>query len=188
MKQLILLFSSLFFVLSHNYGQDTIHVSKLPIDTSVGKVVFYKEIKLDRIVIRDTLKDIKQDEVFHRADYWFRTFFKNPRNVIQEKRAYDLIMGRHKVRLYNTDPKSGVKNVGAYLLYDVTITCKNGFYTYKISNMRKHQTNPEKIERWVDKTGNAFPAYEEWVHQLETYLHEVSTSVERTMAKSPNDN
>lgn len=176
----------LLFISSLSYGQEA-PIGKLPIDSTVNKVRIFKEVILDRIVIRDTMWDIEQDEVHHRANYWFKSFFKNPKNVVIQNEKYSIIKGRHKYRLYNIDPKSGTRTVGAFLNYDVTILCEKGKFTLIIDNMRKHQSNPQPVEKWINEKGEAYPDFNTWTLQLEAYLKEITIDVDRTMAKSPND-
>jgi hypothetical protein len=134
---------------------------------------------------------VSASELYHRAFEWFKTYYKNPNEVIRENDSVRMkITGKPRFKILNPADKNGVRTDGGTVQYTITLAVKEGRFRYELSEWNWKQLSNYPCERWLDKKSPSYtPAYDDYLIQLDQKAAEVISSLKNAMthAKSVKD-
>ena len=131
----------------------------LPINEKTNQVTY------DDVV---TVEGASQKELFANAGKWFRSYFKNPANVIQSEDTTEwMIYGKSKIRTYWFD-KKGDKYPGPNVRYKIKVYMKEGRYKYVLSDFRYEDVKLEPMEDWIEATEDLQEKYFKYLIQVDS--------------------
>ncbi|MCX6290559.1 MAG: DUF4468 domain-containing protein [Bacteroidetes bacterium] len=162
-KSGILLFIIFAFCVSvYAQKQNTISPVQVPVD-SITKLITYEGVT--------EVPGLKADVLYKRAVLWFRTYYKNPTDVIRENDSLKFkITGKHRFRINNLPDKEGIKTDGGLVQYTITVAAKDGRFKYEITEFNWKQQSYYACERWMDTKSQTYTTvYAEYLRQLDQF-------------------
>lgn len=147
----------------------------IPVD-SITKLITYEGVI--------EVKEVTADVLYQRIGDWFRSYYKNPGEVIREndslKRA---ITGKPRFRISNPPDKEGVKTDAGLVQYTITVVARDGRFRYEISSYNWKQLSYYPCERWLDTTYPSWSAvYYDYLKQLDSYTQETITQLHQFLS------
>ncbi len=97
-----------------------------------------------------------QADLYLRLQKWFNSYYKNPNEVIKEKKENDVIVGKGKYRLNDVNAETGSKTPGGILNYNITVSVKEGKYRYEITKVSHQQSSYYGIENWIKENTEGY--------------------------------
>ncbi len=95
-------------------------------------------------------------DLYKKALDWFNTYYKNPSSVIREKKEGESIKGKGKFRIYDVNQETGSKTPSnGMMMYDITISLKDGKYRYVIEKITQKSSSFVGIEKWINENTDA---------------------------------
>ncbi len=139
---------------------------QLPVD-SITKLITYEGVT--------EAIGIKADVLYKRAMGWFKTYYKNPTEVIRENDSLKLkITGKPRFKIYNPADKEGTKTDGGLIQYTITVAAKDGRFKYELTEFNWKQQSYYAGERWMDTKSQMYsPVYAEYLKQLDQYAKDL---------------
>jgi hypothetical protein len=154
----------------------------LPTD-SITKLITYEGVI-------DT-KGISADELYHRINDWFHSYYKNPTEVIRQNDSVaHKIVGKPRFRVFNPADKEGNRTDAGVTQYTITVAAKDGRFKYELTEFNWKQLSYFACEKWMDTKSPSYTnAYSEFLTQLDKYALETIASLKDalTHAKSVKD-
>jgi hypothetical protein len=95
-------------------------------------------------------------DLYLRLQKWFNAYYKNPNEVIKEKKENESIVGKGKYRLFDVNAENGSKTPGGILNYTITVSVKEGKYRYEITKVSNQQTSYYGIENWIKENTDGY--------------------------------
>jgi hypothetical protein len=132
------------------------------------------------------VKGVKADELYKRIDAWFRSYYKNPSEVIRENDSVKFIMvGKPRFRLLTQLEKDGPKVEGnSTVQYTVTIAARDGRFRYELTAFNWKQPSYYACEKWLDIKASSYqPVFNEYLQQLDKNSLETITSLKSVITK-----
>jgi hypothetical protein len=126
-------------------------------------------------------------ELYGRALGWMNSFYKNPAEVIKEKKENEAILGKARFNLKGKDEKTGVQTNEGLIQYDISFSFKDGRFKYEIIRINWKQPSYFGIEKWIDENEKAYNArYAAYLVQIDETLQNVISEMKQsvTTAKS----
>lgn len=148
-------------------------VPKYIID-SVTKKITYTEV-VEQAGIKDTL--------YNRATHWAGIYFKNPQYITTQDKANGKLAGNYNIKLYEQPDKDNIKVYLGNVNFTFTIDVKDNKYRYKITDLKKVNTNPTfYCERWLDKTDKAYNSnWDYYFSEVDAYIQDFIKSMKKGM-------
>jgi len=129
------------------------------------------------------IPNVKANVLYQRALGWFKTFYKNPTEVIRENDTIKFkITGKPRFKINNPPDKAGSKTDAGLVQYTITIAAKDGRFKYEISEFNWKQQSYYACERWMDTQSQTYaPVYAEYLKQLDQYTGDLIRNLKNTM-------
>ena len=157
---------------SQKNKKEEIVAPDMPINTD-SKLITYKEV----VTATGTAKDIKA-----KALKWFHSYYKNSANLLKEN-TETKFRGHPRFKVLNPKDKKGVATMAGTIIYDITISFKDGKYRYEITNIFKKASTKYPIEKWMNKDAKTYSkAYDYYLLQVDDYMKDVIKSLKEYMA------
>ena len=139
---------------------------QLPID-SITRLITYEG------VLQAT--GIKADVLYNRALSFFKSQYKNYREVIRESDSLKFkIAGRPRFKIYNVPDKEGLRTDAGIIQYDIKVSAKDGRFKYELTEFNWKQQSYYAAERWMDTKSLSYSlAYAEYLKQLDQYANDL---------------
>jgi hypothetical protein len=142
----------------------------VPID-SISKLITYEKVV--------EVKNVSEKELYNRINEWFKTFYKNPSEVIRENDSVKhVIVGKPRFRLSNLSVKDETKTEAGLVQYTITVASREGRFKYEITAFNVKQASYFPCERWLDtKSASYQPVYNDYLQQLDKYTIDLINSL-----------
>lgn len=146
----------------------------IPVD-SITKLITYEGVI--------EVKDVSADVLYQRIGEWFRTYYKNPGEVIRENDSLKRsITGKPRFRISNPPDKEGVKTDAGLVQYTINVSAREGRFRYEISAYNWKQLSYYPCERWLDTTFPSWaPVNYEYLRQLDSYTQETINNLHQAL-------
>jgi hypothetical protein len=136
--------------------------------------------------------------LYNRALSWFKSYYKNPTDVLKETDAANgIITGIHRYKLTKdvAGSKKGdptVKNDAGMGSYTIKLMVKDNKYKYEITKINWKQPSYYPIEKWTDKTAQHYDAvFESYLAQTDVFMkklvEDLKTGMSQPAAKKKSD-
>lgn len=131
------------------------------------------------------VKDASAETLYKRIEDWFKTYYKNPTDVIRENDAAKFkIVGKHRFKITNPPDKNGVSGDAGLVQYTITVSAREGRYKYVISEYGWKQLSVYPCERWMDEKAAGYqPVYKEYLSQLDKFTASLVSSLKEAAGK-----
>lgn len=157
---------------SQKNKKEEIVAPEMPINTDT-KLITYQEV----VPATGTAKEIKE-----KALKWFHSYYKNSANLLKENTDNKFI-GHPRFKVLNQKDKKGVATMAGTIIYDITVSFKDGKYRYEITNIFKKASTKYPIEKWMNKDISTYStAYDYYLLQVDDYMKDVIKSLKEYMA------
>jgi hypothetical protein len=169
----ILILSAFFSISSLSFGQSK-SGSPIPID-SISHLISYEEV----VQVPDATTDV----IYNRALAWFRSYFKNPGEVIRQNNlSQHVIMGKPRFKIYNPADKDGTKSDAGNIQYSITVSAKEGRFKYELTEYNWKQISYFAAEKWMDtKTATYTKVYADYLKQMDEYSRALIANLKNSM-------
>lgn len=154
--------------------------SQLPVDKET-KLISYTEVV--------EMPGMPKDSLYKRAERWFRSYYKNPADVIKEQDpAKGSITGVHRFKVTKDVPSTKkneppVKNDAGLVSYTISVAAKDGKYRYEITKINWKQISHFPIEKWQDTKSPSYdPAYAGYLTQTDEYMKKLVEDLKKGMS------
>ena len=179
-SQLLLLFIFLLIYSSslHAQKKEPFDPHNLPVLVDT-KVITYVEII--------PVPGIHGMEVLTRGLNWFKSFYKNPTDVIRSVDSISgKIEGKARFKIYNPADKKGLRTDAGNVEYSIMLNCKEAKFRYFITGMNWKQASYYPVERWQDTTAQYYKkAYDYYLEQADSTVHGIIENLKSFMTKPP---
>lgn len=95
-------------------------------------------------------------DLYARLQKWFNTYYKNPTEVIREKKDNESIAGKGRFRLMDVNAETGAKTPGGIIAYNISVSVKEGKYKYEITKVSHQQSSYFGIENWIKENTEGY--------------------------------
>lgn len=148
----------------------------LPID-SITKLITYEGVI--------EVKDANAALLYKRMQEWFRSYYKNPTEVIRENDSIKMKMtGKPRMRISNPPDKTGLRTDAGLIQYTITVAAKDGRYRYELTAFNWKQPSYYACERWFDTKSQLWtPSYYDYLQQLDKTSREVISNLQEALSK-----
>lgn len=148
----------------------------MPVD-SITRLITYEEVI--------EMKDLKAEIMYARILAWFRSYYKNPTEVIRENDSLKFrVVGKPRFKIYNPADKEGTKTDAGLVQYTLTVAAKDGRFKYEFTAYNWKQQSYYACERWLDTKAQLYtPLYNDYLLQVETYTKETINSLKNAVTK-----
>jgi hypothetical protein len=135
---------------------------QLPMDNVTNKITFEEVVDVPGKTA---------DELYRRMLAWFKTYYKNPGEVIRENDSIRMsVSGKPRFRITNPPDEEGTKTDGGIVQYTITIAAKDGRFKYTLTDFNWKGMSYYPIEKWYDTALPSYtPAMNEYLRQTDTY-------------------
>lgn len=146
----------------------------LPVDKESGKVI-YREVV--------NVPGASRAQLLQRLDHWLHTFYPNVEALTKEKDSTHVLIS-HKFRIYRIErDKKGIEKTRyqtGMMMYTLRVDLKDGAYRYTIADLRKYDTTPIPIEKWLNSQEQEIIDY---LTQVDEYCRKLISSLKETMGE-----
>jgi len=160
---------SMLIISTNLFSQDTYG---LPIDEATGKIHYQEVVKMDGT----------QTELFHRAQKWLHTFFRNASSVIKRlDEENGVIEGRRQFKVTTKD-KKGREQAAGTIKYTFKIEVKDGKYRIRLYDFKQATNSAKNLESWFeDSDPKAKAKHEQIFKQLDADAKKLMASLKKGM-------
>ncbi len=149
-------------------------------------------VQLDTITNKITyegvaeVKGVSADELYSRFYSWFKTFYKNPTEVIRENDStIHKIIGKPRFRISNPPDKQGNKTDAGIAQYTITVLAKDGRFKYELTDFSWKVISIFPAEKWLDTKSQSYvPAYNDYLQQLDKTALDVISSLKKAVVET----
>lgn len=145
------------------------------------------QLPMDNITNKITYEEVvdaqgkSADELYRKILIWFRTYYKNPGEVIRENDSIKMsVTGKPRFRISNPPDKEGTKTDGGLVQYTITIAAKEGRFKYTLTDFNWKSNSYYPCERWYD---TALPSH---TSAMDEYLRQTDNYARTTVADLKN--
>ena len=145
------------------------------------------QLPFDNITNKITYEEVvdvpgkNADEIYGKILSWFRTYYKNPGEVIRENDSLKRsVMGKPRFRISNPPDKEGTKSDAGLVQYTITIAAKDGRFKYTLTDFNWKGNSYYAIEKWYD---TALPSH---TGAMDEYLRQTDNYAKSTIADFKN--
>lgn len=148
----------------------------LPVD-SITKLITYEEVV--------EVKGQSDVVLYQRILDWYKTYFKNPTEVIRENDSIKCrVVGKPRFKIYNPADKEGTKTDGGLVQYTITVAAKAGRFKYELTAFNWKMASYYACERWFDTKAQMYtPVYNDYLLQVDAYAKETINSLKNAVTK-----
>ena len=119
-----------------------------------------------------------KDMLFRKGITWYHSYIKNSKNFLKEENVPDgKFVARPRFKIMNPPPKKGTQTMAGVVNYTLTMTFKEGKYSYEVTDMKLQQASDYPIENWMNKQSKLYQ--ESW----EYYLMEVDKNIQELISE-----
>ena len=135
---------------------------ELPMDNDTKKITYTEVVDVP---------GASAEQIYQRAMAWFKTYYKNPTEVIRENDSLKhSITGKPRFRVSNPPDKEGTKTDAGLVQYTITVAAKDGRFKYELTEFNWKQNSYYAIEKWYDTAmPSCTPAMNEYLLQTDNY-------------------
>jgi hypothetical protein len=176
-KKIIVSLFLLSFLSINSFSQTTSTAPKFVFDAESKLISYNKVVELGTGT---------KDELFNKAIGWCNMFYKNPADVIREKKQEDgLIVCKARFKISNPPDKKGVVTDAGIVQYTLRLFFKDGRYKYDLTEFNWKQTSYFAAEKWLDKKSSSYvPEYDFYLQQLNENANQIIQDLEKGMKGS----
>lgn len=175
MKKL-LAFALLLFVFQCAFAQKNASVTPvvLPVDSITQRITYEGVLEA---------KGVGADALYQRALSWFRSFYKNPGEVIRENDSIKFkITGKPRFKINNPPDKTGLKTDAGLVQYTIMLAVKEGRFRYELTDFNWKQISAFPCERWMDTRSQTYmPVYNDYLAQVDAYVKDLVAKLHDAM-------
>ena len=144
----------------------------MPVNHETNIITYQDVVKVD---------GLKKD-LFNRAIEWINVYYKNPADVTKVRNPENgFIEIFHRFDLHRIDDKGNKIDAGI-VVYTLRLALKDGRYKYTLTDMSLKQSSRYPIERWLDKTDQAYnPNYDLYLSQVDKQVKTLIESLKKGM-------
>lgn len=148
----------------------------MPVD-SITRLITYEEVI--------EVQNLKAEILYSRILAWFRTYYKNPTEVIRENDSLKFrVVGKPRFKIFNPADKEGTKTDAGQVQYTLTVAAKDGRFKYEFTAFNWKQASYYPSERWMDTKAQMYtPVYNDYLLQVDTYTKETINSLKNAVTK-----
>ena len=130
------------------------------------------------------VKGVSAHELYQRMQQWFRSYYKNPKEVIREEDSVaNRMTGKPRFRIQQPADKNGLRTDAGLVQYTISVATKDGRYRYQLSEFNWKQASYYACERWLDTNSPSWnPAYNEYLRQVDSTVEQVLTSLQEALS------
>lgn len=177
MKRTVLL-CTLFFVSHLLYGQkkpEPAVAPDMPLD-EVTHLITYEGV--------NTVAGVTAAELYKRMQEWFKTYYKNPTEVIRENDSVKFAMtGKPRFKIQNLPDKNGTRTDAGNVQYTIMVAAKEGRFRYELTEFNWKQASYYPCERWMDTAAPSWnPVYNEYLRQIDSTVEQVITNLQEFLS------
>lgn len=149
----------------------------VPLDTITNKITYEGVIDV---------KGVAADELYNRFYNWFKTFYKNPTEVIRENDSTThKIVGKPRFRIANPPDKQGNRTDAGVAQYTITVLAKDGRFKYELTDFSWKVISVFPAEKWLDtKSSGYVPAYNDYLQQLDKNSIDVIGALKKAVTET----
>jgi hypothetical protein len=131
------------------------------------------------------VQNLKAEILYSRILAWFRTYYKNPTEVIRENDSLKFrVVGKPRFKIFNPADKEGTKTDAGLVQYTLTVAAKDGRFKYEFTAFNWKQASYYPSERWMDTKAQMYtPVYNDYLLQVDTYTKETINSLKNAVTK-----
>ena len=124
-----------------------------------------------------------KDELFVRAQNFFKSNYKNPSGVIKEQdQEKGEIQGMSRFKIYVPEEKDGIKREAGLVSYSIGISVEDGKYSYEITRINHKKASYFGVEKWMDKESTSYnKVHDYYLIQVHEYMLELTEKLENLM-------
>jgi len=143
--------------------------AQVPVDEDTKLITYQGVVEVDGI----------KDTLYNRASHWVNMHYENPQSVFITRDVNGgKVVGKHRIRMVDTDVDGNVLNSNTIVNYKFTIECKDGRYRYTFDTFTMKATSKFPLERWLDKEDPMYtPVWEEYLAQVDRTIREIIESL-----------
>lgn len=136
----------------------------VPIDSVTKKITYEKVVEV---------KGSNANVLYDRMLNWFRSYYKNPAEVIRENDSLKFrIVGKPRYRLNTGSTKD------QQIQYTITVAARDGRFRYELTDFNWKQMSYYACERWLDTQAKGYdPVFNDYLGQLDKMANEVIGSL-----------
>ncbi len=129
------------------------------------------------------VKNVAAEELYKRIYQWFKTYYKNPTEVIRENDSIKMsILGKPRFRITNLSPNDAGKTDGGIVQYTINVASKAGRFRYELTEFNWKQTSYYPCENWSNmKSPSYSPIYNDYLQQMDKYAVETINSLKNAV-------
>ncbi|MFM2134992.1 MAG: hypothetical protein RL021_392 [Bacteroidota bacterium] len=156
------------------YGQkksEPVEAPDMPVD-EVTHLITYEGV--------NSVAGTSSSELYKRMQDWFKTYYKNPSEVIRENDSVKFTMtGKPRFRIQNLPDKNGIRTDAGNIQYTIMVAAKDGRFRYELTEFNWKQASYYPCEKWMDTSAVSWtPVYNEYLRQLDSTAEQIITSLQ----------
>ncbi|MCX6280993.1 MAG: DUF4468 domain-containing protein [Bacteroidetes bacterium] len=155
--------------------------------TTIGQTVS-SGLPVDPDSKKITYRDVVNQEgnpgyLYDKAIQWFNYYYLSPASVFSvQDRVNGKVEGLGRVRVYNTDTKTGTHTDGGLVTYQIKIEFKDNKYRYTLTDFNLKLASRFPIERWMNKEDPAYnPNWDSYLYQVDTTMQRLVSTLKDKM-------
>lgn len=154
-----------------------IAVYSVPVDSITKKITYEGVVEV---------KGLAAGDLYHRFADWFKSYYKNPTEVIRENDSTSFrIVGKPRFRLTNPPDKEGTRTDGGTEQYTITVIAKDGRFKYELTDFNWKQLSAFPSERWLDTKSQSYTvAYNDYLQQTDKYVQDLIASLKKAVTEA----
>lgn len=154
-----------------------ITVFPVPVDSITKKITYEGVVEV---------KGVAAAELYHRFNDWFKSYYKNPAEVIRENDSTTFkIVGKPRFRLSNPADKEGTRTDAGIEQYTITVIAKDGRFKYELTDFNWKQLSAFAAEKWLDtKSASYTPAYNDYLQQTDKNAQEIVSALKKAVTET----
>ncbi|PLW93086.1 MAG: hypothetical protein C0592_07410 [Marinilabiliales bacterium] len=147
--------------------------AQVPVDEDTKLITYQEVVEMDGI----------KDTLYNRATKWVNRHYKNPQSVLITRDVNGgKLVGKHRIRMVDTDADGNVLNSNTLVNYKFTIECKDGRFRYTFDSFTMKAVSRFPLERWLDKEDPMYtPKWEEYLAQVDREIREIIEELKEAM-------
>ncbi|MEI6888602.1 MAG: DUF4468 domain-containing protein [Bacteroidales bacterium] len=145
-------------------------------------------LPLDPETNKITYKDVVNQEgnpgyLYDKAIQWFGYYYLSPASVFSvQDRTNGKVEGLGRLRIYNSDSKTGAHTDGGMVTYLIKIEFKENRFRYTITDFSLKLASRYPIEKWMNKSDPAYnPNWDLYLFQVDTTMQRLVLTLKEKM-------
>ena len=155
--------------------EEPLPVPQLPVDAESRKITYEEVVDV---------QGKTADELYRKILAWFRSYYKNPGEVIRENDSIGkAVTGKPRFRISNPPDKEGTRTDAGLVQYTITIAAKDGRFKYTLTEFNWKGNSYYACEKWYD---TALPSHtgamDEYLRQTDNYAKTTIADLKNSIA------